>query len=141
MNKWLPFAILPMGLALLCMAPGLPHQAHLWGLQRKYRALVHPPDSRSLARESELGLLEGNGNHCDYFVGEVRVTRLSVVQVNAFYGPRVEVEFPVGAARYAMSPRNLLLDIAAGVKLEPGELIYLVSMFDQEEPGMDMRCH
>jgi hypothetical protein len=29
---------------------------------------------------SELGLIEGNGNHCDYFVGELRVAPVDDAQ-------------------------------------------------------------
>lgn len=126
----------------LCISPCVPHQLHLKQHERKYRALVHPP-SRAIAYESDLGLLEGNGNHCDYFAGELRATTLNFEQLQAAYGASADVEEadPAVPPSYVSSPRDRLLALATKVKIEPGERLYVVSIFDQEEPGMDLRCH
>ena len=144
MNRWLPFALVPIVLAALCLAPCLPHDLHQVQLRREYRTLLHPVPSRELAYEADMGLLEGNGNHCDYFVGQLRTTRLSSAELRASYVREVEVEmleFPVTAPSYVSSPRDRLMLAASRATPRPGEAFYIVALVDQQQAGMDMRCH
>lgn len=48
------------------------HQRQLAAYERAFDGLSHPPNTRAVKRLTAEGLLEGNGNHCDYFVGELR---------------------------------------------------------------------
>ena len=135
--------LVPVVLGLLCLAPCVPNDVHLLTIERQYRSIPHPADSRALQYEADLGLLEGNGNHCDYFVGELRATRLSRAQLARFYGPHVELTAPDSfeAPSYVSSPRDRLIERAATTTPGPGEVLYVVSLFDQEAAGLDMRCH
>lgn len=143
MSKWLPLTAIPLFLGSLCLAPCLPHDVHLISVERRYRAIAHPPDSRSLARESDLGLLEGNGNHCDYFVGELRATHLTRAELEKFYGAHTEIEVLEQRVvpPYVSSPRDRLQLVAARASPAPGELLYIAFVFDQEAAGEDIRCH
>jgi hypothetical protein len=130
-----------LALVSLCIAPCVPHSLKLTRLERKYRGLQHPP-SRALAYESDLGLLEGNGNHCDYFVGELRASTLSVAELTRAYGAAAEVEDVSLADPLDVSEvRRRLYLRAKEAALLPGERLYVVSMFEQEAPGLDLRCH
>ena len=41
-------------------------------MKKRIEALPHPDQSEPVLTHSRVGLLIGNGNHCDYFVGHVR---------------------------------------------------------------------
>lgn len=43
----------------------------LWRLERDFAALAHPVESKFLKRQKMVGLVAGNGNHCDFFVAEL----------------------------------------------------------------------
>lgn len=79
------------GLGLLLGAAyvlGLNNSLHLWQLERAVASVRHPPQTRRLAQSKKLGLLVGNGNHCDFFVAELRdysQTNLTPRQIRAFY--------------------------------------------------------
>jgi hypothetical protein len=143
-NKWLPFALVPIVLGSLCLAPCLPHDLHQLQLRREYRTLLHPAPGRVLASEADMGLLEGNGNHCDYFVGELRTTRLTREELRASYVKEVEVEWlehPVTAPSYVSSPRDRLLLAASRATPRQGESLYIVALVEQQQAGLDFRCH
>lgn len=48
------------------------HDRMLWQFRAKYRTVRHPANTQRVRFYSDLGLLIGNGNHCDLFVGELR---------------------------------------------------------------------
>lgn len=48
------------------------HDQMLWQFSRTYADIKHPSGTQSVKQYRELGLLAGNGNHCDLFVGELR---------------------------------------------------------------------
>ncbi|MBL8913016.1 MAG: hypothetical protein JNM17_20140 [Archangium sp.] len=131
-----------LALVGLCIAPCVPHQLKLSQHERKYRAIQHPP-SRALAYEADVGLLEGNGNHCDYFAGELRATKLTFDEVRAAYRGSADIDEadPTTPPSYVSSPRDRLLAFATRAQRAAGERLYVVSIYDQEEPGFDMRCH
>ena len=90
------------------LAPCVPHELHLAQLAREYRAVVHPP-SRPVAFEQELGVF-GNGNHCDYFVGELRSTALPIEAVQRAYADvPVEVQRPEQLRGFTDTPPLLRL--------------------------------
>ena len=144
MNKWLPFALLPLGLVLLCLAPCLPHDLHLRTVEHRFREVAHPVRSRSLAHQSAIGALHGEGRLCDYYVGELRAARLSAPELKAFYEAQVvtlEVLEPPVPPRWLSSPDDLLRQAAVAMKPEPGELLYLLTLKEADPPGLDWRCN
>ena len=119
-----------------------PHDRRLDEMKVTFEKLEHPPGSRQLAFEAQLGLLQGNGNHCDYFVGALRAG----VPPIAYREPGVEVMvLDDGKAPpddwFALPPRDRLIELAKGQHAGPGEVLYLVSLIDQTAPGNDFRCH
>ena len=139
---WIVVVLTIVALMMVCLSPCLPHDFRLRQMKRDFARLSHPAGSRVLAARSKLGLLEGNGSHCDYFVGELRVAPLDVEALQAFYEGKATVEFSApGASWDVSSPRESLLSIASTASRAPGETVYVVSLYDSEEPGIDYRCH
>ncbi len=139
---WIVVVLAIVAMMMLCFSPCLPHDFRLRQMKRDFARLSHPAGSRVLESRSDLGLLEGNGNHCDYFVGELRVAPLSAEALQAFYDGKATVEFSApGASWDVTSPRESLLSIASTSSHAPGETVYVVSLYDSEEPGIDYRCH
>ena len=61
---------------------------HSWDLHRLNRALnvtAHPTNSRLISRGQQIGLLIGNGDHCDFFVGELRSFQGTRAGIQQFY--------------------------------------------------------
>jgi hypothetical protein len=117
-----------------------PHDRRLDELKAAFEKLEHPPGSRQLAFESQLGLLQGNGNHCDYFVGALRAGMPPIV----YRDPDVEVLVLDGAVQsdwFAFPPRDRLIELAKQQSVGPDEVLYVVSLVDQTPPGNDFRCH
>ena len=135
--------LVPLALVLAVVSPCLPHQVHLLRLEQRYDAIEHPTSSRLIARTSALGLLEGNGNHCDYFVGELRLAASSEAALRTFYGSQVDFERVDRSAPPLDedSPRHWLQQRTGGTTPGPGEVLYMVWLFDQQPPGGDLRCH
>jgi hypothetical protein len=62
------------------------HDFYLWQLSRSLAAADHPSQTRHIAFAKDIGLLVGNSNHCDYFVGELRsYEEQSKKEIEAFY--------------------------------------------------------
>lgn len=143
MKRGLLWLLVPLALGAAVLSPCLPHQLHLLRLEQRFDAIEHPTGSRLVARESALGLLEGNGNHCDYFVGELRLSSSSEAELKTFYGSNVEFEGVdrAEAPRFMDSPHDRLLQRAGRTRPAASELLYVVWLFDQQPPGGDLRCH
>ena len=116
------------------------HDRRLEQLEQVFAKLQHPPGSRELAFESELGLLQGNGNHCDYFVGALRAG----VPPITYAEPGVEITLLEDARDlewFPLPPRDRLLEEGKRQTVARPEVLYVVSLFDQTAPGNDFRCH
>lgn len=89
-----------MLLLVLCCGAAPLNQLTLWKLWWAYEALPHPPDSTALRTYFAVGLLEGNGNHCDFIAGEQRRSALSAEELRAFYAdfPELHLYFPAPIA-------------------------------------------
>jgi hypothetical protein len=61
------------------------HDRTLGDLENRWGKLRHPPGTEQITVRSELGLLLGNGNKCDYFVGEARSTSETKETIRAHY--------------------------------------------------------
>jgi hypothetical protein len=76
--KWICIVV-GSGLAGLLLAMLYPtvadtirHNRKLEIMHQSFSSLGHPAGTSSIARQKKVGLLSGQGNHCDYFVGELR---------------------------------------------------------------------
>lgn len=146
--------------AVLMMAAGLAaSQTDCARHQRSVRAMRAALDAAPLPagveREETLaavGLLSGNGNHCDYLVATRVRTRLAPAQLAArLRAQRLRVRFDSGLAELPLwvSPgtaeddfaRELLPAawLAPGSAASPRAVVF--AFWGGEEPGSDMRCH
>lgn len=83
-----------------------------------------PPGATVEDRGTEFGLLEGNGNHCDFLAWVILRSDLSDETIETHY-------------------QQVLDDLESGwVTAEndaPGRV--RVELFDSREAGLDLRCH
>jgi len=125
---------------------------------RRYQAALneaqHPDDTSLIRAEKRVGLYAGNGNHCDYFVGELRRYAGSRQEIEAFYAGvsieeygLVELLF-VEDGRFPEQARQTLppkLDELAEWSASAAELqadVYLVYVLVPGfDAGYDIRCH
>jgi hypothetical protein len=70
--------------ALFFIYPWL-NNRKLYKFERSFTALKHQPGTTSIKQASRVGLLVGNGDHCDYFVGEIRTYSGNPKSIGTFY--------------------------------------------------------
>jgi hypothetical protein len=134
------------------------HNRKLNRMFASLKLLEHPADTEHVLDRKNVGLLIGNGNHCDYFVAELRKYNGDREVVLEWY----EDETITGPNRKDFDVRVLFLSEGAFVGDKPmlpydhdlpddwldevndpdGDY-YLVYVFlgAFEEPGLDPRCH
>jgi hypothetical protein len=87
-------------LAVLWFGPQIPHDISLWRFKRSFLMLRHPANSALIKQFSAVGLLEGNGDHCDYLAVQFRETDQSPEEVLLYYSnlrvPRVDPSYETG---------------------------------------------
>jgi hypothetical protein len=80
---WLAGLAVPLLLGYLLVWS---HDVSLWQMSRSIAAVSHPPNTKRISSVKDLGLLAGNGNHCDYFVAEMRsYNNLTRKEIEAWY--------------------------------------------------------
>lgn len=132
------------------------HDAYLRSLNVSVRNLNHPKATSHIAASSQLGLISSNGNHCDYFVAEMRNYTGNKQKILAAYkntqvwNPMRKQWFPVSIAfvengkirsnaEYSVVPE--LLEGKFQRHLSGKQNVYFVVFFDVgHEVGLDMRC-
>ena len=124
---------------VLSMTWAMPANAlKLWGMERSFTDHAHPADSALIAPVALLGILDGNGNHCDFLVGQWRQGGPDrAATVAAYAGTGLDVYFPDAP----MTEDNYAPDsirISAKPEVTGG---YLVYEYDgMGDPSGDMRC-
>ena len=140
------------------------HEHLLWQFSQKYAKVKHPASTRHVRDYKELGLLIGNGDHCDLFVGELRSYTCSRQQLlkqyasQKFWSPISEEYLPVeilfidkgkvesGILYHGEIESQLpapIERIAADAKAakERSKRYYIVYIFDPGyDAGFDVRC-
>ena len=150
--------LLTVGLADLFsgFSDTLSNNLNLWRLERSFAAIRHPPATEPIRSEGRVGLLSGNGNHCDYFVGELRAFQGAFSALSdAYSGARVfdpvagramplEVSEVNGDEISAAAVPIDLESVSAwtwGGRTPSGSRLYLVSYFANYEANGDWSCH
>ena len=155
-------ALLLAAAAAAACAPSAEERAHdakLRGLARWFDSVPHPAGTARVGRVKEVGLLDGNGNHCDYLVGELRTYPGTPEEVARAYGiaplpkavrgggvERLRLAFVDGAG-FADETRRLLPARYVrvtdwGASPDPTKRHYVVFAFDPSyDAGSDPRCH
>jgi hypothetical protein len=146
----------------MCSRPYIRDNRMLGRVRGEYSSVKHPASSSVLADFSQLGIAAGgNGNHCDYLVGEIRESDDLPDQIKAHYAafsfpmldPQnsqwatgepvpISIEFPgapedSGILRYDIS--ELLTKARAKQRKKTLYVVYLLD--GGYEPRGDWRCH
>ena len=128
---------------------------HLDAIADQMIEIEHPPGTSRVRVKKKVGLLIGNGNHCDYFVGELRTFSGADDAVIAFYSgktihnpvgdfdQKVQVAFPEPDGRFGdwLPDCSDSLDAWGLTPDERALSLYLVYVFSSFRPNRDMRCH
>jgi hypothetical protein len=131
------------------------NSAALRRFQSQFATVSHPTNTRLITGRACVGLLVGNGNHCDFFVGELRAFSGDWDHVEKGYmgqaivSPIDEKRVPVRALRVSDAfggqerlPRDL--ETLEGWKADVQgdvEKLYIVYVFPSYCAKMDPRCH
>jgi hypothetical protein len=135
-----------------CLGDACRNDWNCWRLAREVSGIPHPPGTSALAARREVGLF-GNGNHCDFFAGELRRFEGGREEIERFYRS-VTVQNPVSGERVGVRVAFFREGYADDQGL-PGDhykLVtwgvhggfggyYVVFVFDPGyNPGCDLRC-
>ena len=146
----------------MCSRPYIRDNRLLGRVRAEYSSIKHPAPSSTLGSFSQLGIAAGgDGNHCDYLVGEIRESDDSPDEIKAHYSrfsfpmldPQnsqwsagepvaVSIEFPdaqqdSGILRYDIP--ELLRNAHAKQRKKTLYVVYLLD--GGYEPDGDWRCH
>lgn len=126
---------------------------NLWRLALAVQAIRHPPGTGPVAARREVALW-GNGNHCDFFAGELRLVTTTRQEVERFYrdtqvtilvsGERVAVQlafFDKGSATDEGLPGDYQSLAMWGVRNPLGSYYAVFVLDPGYPPGCDLRCH
>ena len=126
----------------------------LWRMERQLTSLPHPSNSARVRLRSRVGLLCGNGNHCDYFVGELRTIEGPKTAIEDHYRG-LHIRNPVTGTDEGVEilfvengeiPEAWLPDEFSSIRgwelndSEARRPMYLVYVFRSYEDNWDRRC-
>jgi hypothetical protein len=126
-------------------------------IEGEFEEISHPPNTRLVSQRSAVGLLAGNSNHCDYFVGQLRTYSGNRDILHEYYekqksidpyGP-VELLFIDDEPLYSFSENPLdhlsyeFSDPAAwsDADITADEHYFVYVFLIGFAPGRDPRCH
>jgi hypothetical protein len=128
------------------------HDMALNGYVRSVKAVQHPENTSSVAFRKKVGLMWGNGNHCNYFAGELRRYTGERAAIESFYAPQLaddsslSLTFPENG-RFPGNPDEWLpydmTDLSTWLEspTTPRAALYLISTWGIDlDPGWDLRC-
>jgi hypothetical protein len=131
-------------------------------LRAEYARITHPASSSRLARFSQFGVAAGgNGNHCDYLVGEIRESDDQPEQIKTHYSAfsfpmldaqnsqwatgepvPVSVEFPIMSQDSGVLRHDIPELLRKARAQQQRKLLYVVYLLDGGyEADGDWRCH
>lgn len=122
-----------------------------------FQAINHPASSKLIHATNAIGLLVGNGNHCDFFVGELRTSTASRAAIekhyqsarvwnpitNRYTTSEVQVSFIQKGQAVHDLDKYLLGQFETKIPPStPGRQSYIVFFFDggDDHIGCDIRC-
>lgn len=126
----------------------------LEAIEKVFNGLPHPPGSELMSRRSRVGLLFGNGNHCDFFIGEIRRHLGTAEQITNHYkvlslsnpadgSPLILDVQPVteNTLDWRRVPHDLLTLDDWGIVRSNLTGLYIVTGYAQGGAKGDWRCH
>jgi len=114
--------------------------------------VAHPGGTVRVSSHQAVGLISGNGNHCNYFVGELRRYTGDPQTIADFYAAQAvpdlgllfieNGEFPALGLDEVLPYRLDVLSAWLDSPAAPRDHLYLVYLLGIDlDPGWDMRCH
>jgi hypothetical protein len=128
------------------------HEYQLFQESRIFRQIKHPPGSSRVAFKQHLGLFFGNGNHCDFFIGEIRRYSGDQQAIKSFYSEPAGMDISILFIENGEFPEDFRLNYfpytydSLSDWLDspnvPRDHLYLLynSGFLDLNPGRDFRC-
>lgn len=71
--------------AVLMWLPRIYHDMNLSSFNKSFKSLKHPANTSLIKHHKEVGLLIGNSDHIDYFIGELRSYSGTKNDIKKFY--------------------------------------------------------
>jgi hypothetical protein len=87
-----PLATCVTACLLVIFFPFISSDLSLAEFNRQFQKLQHPAGTTPVARFDKVGLIAGDGNHCDYLVGELREYSGQPDVIEQFYADEVLYE-------------------------------------------------
>jgi hypothetical protein len=88
---WSLITLAVLGVALIfasCVPDIIANNRHLHQMEKALLAIPPAPQSKQLAVRSAVGLLTGNGNHCDFFAGALFQSSATPDSIRQHYAGR-----------------------------------------------------
>lgn len=134
------------------------HNEYLHQLTEKFNRIEHLKSSQKELEFKGVGLLAGNGNHCDYLVGQIRASDVSRDEIQSFYDEmnrrnKNDKNSQINQIKIIFYNDGLLVedDAIPEVYSHLSAIVpdydknlnyYIVYVFDGSyDPGYDYRCH
>jgi len=140
-----------------CVRDSFSNSWKLRKIQKALRDIPVPPNTQRLASNSAVGLLVGNGNHCDFFAGEMFRSKLSADTILQHYtnrlflnpvtGYKEEIDVQVLSHPTHLSslwlPDSFTEPTDWGISTDTFSqgTIYLVKVMRSYDANLDPRCH
>lgn len=150
-------ALLLVAIYYLLFHDAMVNDRRLSQITRQLQALPPPPGTTQLSSNAAVGLLQGNGNHCDYFVGAAYQSQSSAEDIQKHYqgrqfqNPITETleEWEITILKDQDTFKSLYLpyqfDQPGAWGLPPqsyaGGSVYLVHTMRSYDANGDFRCH
>lgn len=138
------FAII-LGLPLVCFGlPKLINQATLFIFAQPFFNYPLPPETKEISRDMRVGVLTGNGNHCDFYANRKLETLLSEDEIRKYYR---DVTFPSIALHSSIAAISELEGIVGlFIKFDPIDPQNItLELWDYPYKDairmLDVRCH
>ena len=112
--------------------------------ENDFRATEHPPNTSSVMVHSRVTRSPGNGQHCFYFVGELRRYQGTRASIQAFYNDKAQVAFVQNGKIGGVIPSELKQFANWSQSAVDEKSLYLVYTLvgDFEDTTVfDLRCH
>ncbi|HEY9885459.1 MAG TPA: hypothetical protein V6C98_17780 [Thermosynechococcaceae cyanobacterium] len=108
------------------------------------RATEHPTNTSSVMVQSRVTRSPGNGQHCFYFVGELRRYQGTRASIQTFYNDKAQVAFVQNGKIGGVIPSELKQFANWSQSAVDEKSLYLVYTLVgdfEDTTGLDLRCH
>jgi hypothetical protein len=129
---------------ILVIIPTIYLQMRLQSFAANLFAYPLPPDTVEVRRTTEVGILGGNGNHCDFRAVRVLATELNPSDIEAYYQDTALPPVTSESKEARIWRDDGLINIEVDINEQPtedGRLLVQISIFDYGYPPVGMRCH